>query len=93
MAVVYGDMTGLLAEHSTDEATNDAIEDTARKQRASELLTKLAQNVDLPVEALVTIGRFLYEDTIVNLIWELWFYEEEEAENEPKNEVPIGPRA
>jgi hypothetical protein len=65
LAVVYGDAFGLFP---------NAVEPPdSRKQRAQELLKALTQQSGLSDSALTMIGRSLFEDEQVNLIWNLWF--------------------
>lgn len=64
MAVLYGDYVSLLP--GSDE------EPAKREERAKNLLQTLAQKSEIPEAALLTIGRSLFEDQHVTLIWDLW---------------------
>ncbi len=43
------------------------------KERAEQLMGILAQKTNLPLQAILVIGRNVAEDSVVNYIWDVWF--------------------
>ena len=61
------------------------------RNRATELIKSLAQKTSLPEVTLMVIGRNLYEDAVVNFIWNLWFDEANLSKEADHQERADGP--
>jgi hypothetical protein len=72
-AALYRDATGLKPD-PTQAAYIASLADRAQK-----LIQVLAQKTTLQEPTLYTIGRNIYEDAVVNFIWDLWFDDEEDG--------------
>lgn len=68
-AALYADAMGAKVKRKT--VISNEYRDELQK-RAEKVLEILAQKTGLPMEALLVIGRSLYEDAVVTYIWDLW---------------------
>ncbi|HXO41826.1 MAG TPA: hypothetical protein VN999_10275 [Thermoanaerobaculia bacterium] len=66
---------------------------TCLTDRAQKLVQALAQKTNLQEPTIYTIGRNVYEDAVVNFIWNLWFDDEndQEAGGDQDKEPPSSP--
>lgn len=65
LAQLYSDACG-----NSELATSEDAE--ARRARAVKLMDDLARDTKLTAESMMSIGRSLFEDSMVNLVWNLW---------------------
>jgi hypothetical protein len=83
-AALYRDATGLKTD-PTQQAYLASLTDRAQK-----LVQALAQKTNLQEATIYTIGRNVYEDAVVNFIWNLWFDDKDDqgAGGDQDNEPP-----
>lgn len=73
-AVLYMDAMGF--DNEIEDLSKPKDQAAYRKKlahRATEIFKVLAQKTGLSEASLNAIGRSLYEDSVVNLIWDIWF--------------------
>jgi hypothetical protein len=97
-AGVYRDAMGLTDDENKDKQTPAALANRPELQkRGKELITILSQKTSLPEQVIYTIGRNVFEDSVVNYLWTLWFDDPGNGSrgDQHKKEVeqikPVGP--
>jgi hypothetical protein len=87
-ALLYSDAMGFDSE--IEDLNNPEDQAAYRKKladRAAEIFKVLAQKTGLSEASLNAIGRSLYEDAVVNFIWDLWFHADKPADDTPQSDA------
>jgi hypothetical protein len=85
-AALYRDATGLKVDPA--QATHLA----SLTDRAKKVIQALAQKTALKEDTIYIVGRNLYEDDVVNFIWDLWFDDKNDQEDAgDKDKKPPAP--
>lgn len=86
-AALYQDAMGF--DNEIDDLSKPEDQAAYRKRlldRAAEIFKVLAQKTGLSEASLNAIGRSLYEDPLVNLIWDIWFDADKPADDASKSD-------
>ena len=93
-AVLYRDE--MVFDYEIHDISDPADVEAYRKKladRATEIIKALAQKSGLSEAALRAIGRSLYEDSVVNFLWNLWFDIDATAKHDKKGDKKDAGRA